>query len=199
MPTKKTRNPSFGKRMKHLAERSDPDTGRLVPTHLRDWERADILTMYRSGHSMAEVAELMQRSVPSVRRVILDERQRAEGELGDEYLANHRRAAAVAAERGNAQPSMDMLDRLGMVPAASRDRLRLEAALASAQGQRDSTAHLRASSAPVINIGIGLPGLRETVTVEGPPRLAASDSSAMNDIPGAVLKTGHAVGKRGED
>ena len=177
---KKTRKPTFQARMKHAAERRDLDTGKLVPTRLRDWEMADIITLYRAGHAVSEIAALVQRSEPSVRRVLLDERQRAEGELADEYLANHRLASKVAAAAGNAAPSMDMLDRMGVVPAASRDRLRLE-------GQRikagTAAAARQPAAGPTINIGIGLPGVLPASS--GKPAADAGQVVASYTLPNA--------------
>lgn len=178
---KKSRKPSFARRIKHLAERRDPDTGKLVPTHLRDWERADILTLYRSGHSIMEIADLTERSRPTVRRVILDERQKQEGELGEEYLQAHRRATVVAAEQGNAQPAMEMLDRLGLVPATSKDRLKLEAAVVKAEANRAIGAG-RQPTAPVINIGIGLPGVSGQAPDEHAVTVSSSRVKALNQV-----------------
>jgi hypothetical protein len=144
--------------------------GRRRPTHVGEDEKRDILSLRGAGYSFSRIAETLNRSEATVRRILQDsvasfrdaalaETQLEPATRGDQYLQWHAQATAVAASNGDAKPAMDMLDRLGMVPETSRDRTLLaiqreknhgQAAVASAWGGGRV-------NGPTVNIGFSLP------------------------------------------
>lgn len=128
---------------------------------LKKWEAKDILVLHAAGYSNRDIATLVDRDPSTVSLVIAKDLARKAKSDASEYMAMHKRATEVAAERGDAKPAMDMLDRLGAVPVTSQQRTALQRAQIAADAQRDVTRHLATrpavGSGPSINIGIGLP------------------------------------------
>jgi hypothetical protein len=149
--------------------------GRRRPTHVGEDEKRDILSLRGAGYSFSRIAETLGRSEATVRKILQDsvalfrdaalaETQLEPATRGEQYLQWHASATAVAASMGNAQPAMDMLDRLGMVPETSRDRTLLQVSREKSEAQKliastyaASPAHALGRAAPTVNIGIGFP------------------------------------------
>jgi hypothetical protein len=160
-------------------------TKRRRPTQIHADERQDILAMSRAGYSVAGIADTLDRSQITIRKVLQAElasfrdavvavTQAEPTTRGEQYLQWHAAATAAAAAMGNAQPAMDMLDRLGMVPETSRDRTLLQVSREKSEAQKliastyaTSPAHALGRPAPTVNIGIGFPAQLAVSHVQG--------------------------------
>lgn len=179
-------NPSPDKRLRHLAKRRD-ESGRRRPTHLKDWERDDILVLANAGYPVADIVTLTDRSVDAVRWVLAEERDRLRRKHADEANELVMAAARVAAEKGDHRPAMEWLDRNGAIPETSRQRTAVAIANITADAQRHLTKHLQGGaprSGPTVNIGFGLPaqltdGDSQSVQISVTP----GDSTALNNRP----------------
>lgn len=149
---KKVAKPSVSKRIRHLATRRDAVTGRRKNVRIKDWERADMVAMRFRGDTIAHIARTLDRSEQAVSDVLAVELPRYAGQ----YVDWHMRATEAAAAQGDARPAMEMLDRLGVVPATSRERTRLAVAEMGVRAIEANTRHLPKQS---IQIGIAVAGL----------------------------------------
>jgi hypothetical protein len=143
------------------------------------------MAMSRAGYSVAGIADTLDRSQATIRKVLQGElasfrdaavTQAEPTTRGEQYLQWHAAATAAAAAMGNAQPAMDMLDRLGMVPETSRDRTLLQVSREKSEAQKliastyaASPAHALGRAAPTVNIGIGFPAQLAVSHVQAEP------------------------------
>lgn len=131
--------------------------------------------MQRAGYTANAIALTLDRDKRTVRKALSDSLMEfrsaplmVDGSETPEtreaqYLKWHAQATAVAAAMGNAQPAMDMLDRLGVVPETSRDRTMLQVSRERGEAQRAIANTYAAGGNSIgkggatVNIGIGFP------------------------------------------